>query len=225
MQRKLLGIINVNFNTTGQLLIIYFAFVKYLRKKWENNEAVHHLFLDFKQVFDSVTREVLYNILIEFGNPMKIVSLSKLCLTEIYSKVWVGKNLSDMFPIRNGLKQGDALSPLLFKFDLEYTINRVQVKQDGLKLNGTYQLMVYADDVNILGGSVHTVKENTEALVAASKESGLEVNADKTEYMVVSRDQNAGRIHSMKIDNSSIEVVEQFRYLGTTLTNENSSQE
>ena len=71
--------------------------------------------------------------------------------------------------------------------------------------------------VNILGGSVYTVKKNAEALVAATKEIGLEVNADKTKYMTVSRDQNAGRIHSMKMDNSPIERVEEFKYLGTTL--------
>ena len=65
----------------------------------------------------------------------------------------------------------------------------------------------------------------TEALVTATKEIGLEVNAHKTKYMVISRDQNAGRIHSVRIDNSSIERVEEFRYLGTTLTNQNSIQE
>jgi hypothetical protein len=73
-----------------------------------------------------------------------------------------------------------------------------------LKLNGAHQLLVYADDVNILGGSVNTVKENAEALVVAAKEIGLEVNADKSKYMVMSRDRNAGRGHSMKIDNNSI---------------------
>ena len=69
-----------------------------------------------------------------------------------------------------------------------------------------------------MGGSVVTVKKNAEALVAAAKEIGLEVNAHKTKYMTVSQDQNAGRIHSMKIDNSSIERVEEFKYLGTVLT-------
>ena len=100
--------------------------------------------------------------------------------------------MSDRFPIRNGLKQGDALSPMLFKFALEYAIRRVQVNQDGLKLNGTHQLLAYADDVNILGGSIHSLKENAETLLAATREIGLEVSTDKTKYMVTSRDQNAG---------------------------------
>jgi len=112
MRRKLSEIINVAFDTTGRLLIIYSAFAKYLRKNW---------------------------------NTMK-----------------------------------------------KFTIRRVQVNQDDLKLNGTHQLLAYADDVNILGGSIHTLKENAEALVAATREMGLEVSADKTRYMVMPRDQNAG---------------------------------
>ena len=86
------------------------------------------------------------------------------------------------------MKQWDALSPLLFNFALEYAIRRVQVNKDGLKLDGTHQLLAYSDGVNMLGGSIHTVKENSEALVVATKEIGLEVNADKTKYMVMSRE-------------------------------------
>jgi len=77
--------------------------------------------------------------------------------------------------------------------------------------------MVYAYDINILGGSVHTTKKITEALVVVSKENELEVNADKTKYMVMSRDQNAGRNQSINTDNSSFERVEQFKYLETNL--------
>ena len=80
--------------------------------------------------------------------------------------------MSDKFPIRNGFKQGDVLSPLLFNFALEYAIRRVQVKQDGLKLNATHQLLVSADDVNISGRSMHTIKKNTEAVVVARKRMG-----------------------------------------------------
>jgi hypothetical protein len=84
----------------------------------------------------------------------------------------------------------------------------------------THQLLDYANGVNILGGSVHTVKEKAEALVVATKQTGLEVNADKTKYMVMSRDWNAGRSHSVKNYNSSIERVEEFKYLGTMLTDQ-----
>ena len=73
--------------------------------------------------------------------------------------------------------------------------------------------------------SVLIIKKNTEALVGANKETGLEVKADKTMYMVMSRDKDAGRRHSIKIDNSAFERVEQFKYLGATLTNQNSIQE
>jgi hypothetical protein len=69
-----------------------------------------------------------------------------MCLTETYSRVREGKNLCEMFPIRNGLIQGDVLSPLFFNFALEYAIKRVHANQDGLKLNGMHQLLAYVDD-------------------------------------------------------------------------------
>ena len=122
-----------------------------------------------------------------------------MCLNETYSRIQVGKHLSDMLPITNGLKQGDALTPLLFNFAYEYANRRVQVNQDGLKLNYTHQLLVYADEFNILGRSVRTVKENTEASAVANKETRLEVIADKTKYMVMSPEQNAGRSQIQKL--------------------------
>jgi hypothetical protein len=93
---------------------------------------------------------------------------------------------------------------------LEYTIRRVQINQEGLKLNGTHQLLFYADDVNILRGILHPIKKNKDALVVASKETSLEVNAGN-EYMVTSRDQNAGH-NNIKNHNESFERVEQFKY-------------
>jgi hypothetical protein len=104
---------------------------------------------------------VLCNILNEFGIPLKLVRLIKIYLNETCSRVRVGKHLSDWFPVKNGLKQGDALSPPLFNFDLEYAVRRFQANQEDLKLNDTHQLLVYAGDVNILSKSIRTLKNRS----------------------------------------------------------------
>jgi hypothetical protein len=88
---------------------------------------------------------------------MKLVMLITIFSYETYIKVHIGKHVSDIFPIQNGLKQGDALSPLLSNFAFEYAIRKVQENQVGPKLNGTHQLLAYADDVNQLGDNTDTV--------------------------------------------------------------------
>jgi hypothetical protein len=104
---------------------------------------------------------------------------------------------------------------------LEYAIRRVQENQEGLILNGTHQLLAYADDVNIVGENIDTVQKNTKALLDASKEVGLEVNPEKTKYMLVSRCQNAGQRQSIKVGNRSFESMAKLKYLRTTLTDQN----
>ena len=97
----------MDFEAAGQIL----------EKKWEKSESVHQLFINFTKAYDSVRRQVLYIIPSEYGIPMKLAMLIKMCLNEIYSsRVPLGKHLSDMFRIRNGLKQGDAFLSLLFNF-------------------------------------------------------------------------------------------------------------
>jgi hypothetical protein len=130
---------------------------------------------------------------LKFVIPRKPVGLIQMCLNETYSTVLIGKYQSEKFPIQNGLKQGDALTPLLFIFAVEFAIRRVQENYEGLKLNGTHKLLVYDDGFNIVGEYIHIIKKNTETLSGASKEVGLQVNPEKTEYMLLSRSQKIAK--------------------------------
>jgi methyl-accepting chemotaxis protein len=129
--------------------------------------------------------------------------------------------LSDKFPIEGGLKQRDDLSPMLFNFALEYAVRKVQENQVSLESNETHQLLVCADDFNLLGNSVNTIKENTETLLEAIRDIDLVINAEKTKCMIKSHHLNSGQNQNTGTANESFENVTKFKISVTTLTSLN----
>jgi hypothetical protein len=130
---KLQGIISANFDVRYEQRTRGSTFVR----NWKCNGTVHQLYIDFKKACDSVRRQVLCSIFNEFSVPVKLIMSIKMRLNETCSKLRISKNLSDAFLIQNGLKGGNAFSPLLFNFALEYTMRMVQ-ESSRLDLNGTH---------------------------------------------------------------------------------------
>ena len=111
---EIIGDHQYGFGRKRSTIALIICIRQILETKWKYIEALYQFIIDYKKAYDYVRKEVLYSILIECDIPMKLVRLLKMCLTETYSRVRVDRNLSDMLPVRNGLKEGDALSSLYF---------------------------------------------------------------------------------------------------------------
>ena len=209
-----------NRSTSDQM----FAVRQLIEKNWEYNKPFHQLFVDFIKAYDSIIKTKMYQILITMGIPKKLVKMIQVCIHDNKGRVRVTNELSNPFEIREGLKQGDALSPLLFNLVLEYVIRYVQESKTGVTLNGTTQVLAYADDLDILGDNEEIVKENSERLITKAKEVGLDVSEEKTKYMINSRRRD-NPASNLKVLDKSFGRVYKFKYLGTIITENNDTKE
>ena len=200
-------------STTDQLFTVKLL----LQKCWEYNIDVYQIFVDFKQAYDSIDRSVLYNIMLNFGIPAKLVRLTRMTMTNTVSQVRVQNRLTDLFETRTGLKQGDGLAPTLFNLALEYVIRAMNMDSSGTLLIKSTQLVAYADDINIMSRRLGDAESLLHNLNNAAKEVGLHINESKTKAMMQSKTRTPAN-SSITVGDLNIEYVDNFNYLGCNLS-------
>ena len=206
-------------STTDQM----FTLRQILDKFREYNLQTHHLFVDFKAAYDSVKRNELWQIMLEYGFPTKLIKLSRMTLEGSKSCVRIAGETSVAFVTLDGLKQGDALSNLLFNIALEGAVRRANVQRNGTIITKSHMLLGFADDIDIIGIDRRAVEEAFRPFKREAARLGLTINTAKTKYMVAGRERGSsgGVGAEVEIDGERFEVVDEFVYLGTLVTCDN----
>ena len=210
-----------NRSTTDQIFTLRIL----LEKCYEFNIPVHQLFVDFRQAYDSIERHYLYETLRDFKVPKKLRNLIEMTLADTKSKVTIGGKKSRTIEIKRGLRQGDALSCILFNMTLERAIRKVDINPGGTLLNRTIQILGYADDIGILSRTEKDLKETYQKIEYESRCAGLKVNEEKTKYMIMRRNNQITPSQHIMTENSKFECVQEFKYLGAIVTANNENTE
>ena len=190
-----------------------------IEKKYEYRQNFWQLFIDFKKAYDSIHRESLYNIMDEVGIPKKLIGLTKMCMENTQYQIRVDNTLSEAFEVNSGLKQGDALSPLLFNLALEKTIREMQKEPTGITIGERkMQVLGFADDLNILGSSLNDTKRAAQVLEQAAGKVGLKINKEKTKIMKLLENEENEENTDDDDEAVSYEKVNEFQYLGAMLS-------
>ncbi|VVC40817.1 Reverse transcriptase domain [Cinara cedri] len=200
-----------NRSTTDQIFIIR----QVLQKMWEFDK-VYTLFVDFEKAYDSIHRPTLFNILKEFNMPRKLINLIKATMGNFELKIKIASSTSKSFKVTSDLRQGDALSLILFNLVLEKVVRDMNISE-GITLGlSKIGLLAYSDDIAIIGDNIEIVKIHCKKLMDAASKVGLRINDGKTEYMKLNRrDRTYRHRESMNVDGHIFHRVPQFKYLET----------
>lgn len=221
---KVLGEYQCGFRKGRSTTDHIFTMRSILEKFYENNLDLHQLYVDFAMAYDTVSRVGLVSCLKVLGVPFKIIRLIRMTLSHTVAKVMVQGELSCSFPISQGLRQGDPMSPVLFNLVLEMAVrNNSTTSTSGSIYNRTVQYLAYADDVAIIARSAGALKDAFADLESGAAPFGLKVNELKTKYLVTTR--RARRYGNLQASQHSFEGVKSFKYLGATLTSKNEIRE
>ena len=192
-----------------------------MEKSWEYNLDIHHIFIDFKQAYDSILRGQLWKILTNFGIPRKLVTLVKMCMEGSHNIIKIDGQLSEPFTVLNGLRQGDALSPVLFNFALEWVMRKIQEIPRIFTARGMKLILAYADDIDIISDNLGEATRTYMRLEEEAKKIGLTINEQKTKYMHMKRYSILRTPSNLSIGNASLQKTHEFKYLGTLITDDN----
>lgn len=182
---KIIGSYQCGFRKGKSTTDHIFANKLILEKHHEYNKDIHLVFVDFKQAYDNIDRSKLWTALRKFGIPEKLVRLIKMCNNNTQNVVRIMREVLEPFKVKNGLIQGDALSPALFNLALEEIIKSVPRGQR-MEVNEGYTCLAHADDLVLLGDTRQDVIQTLINLMKVSKQMGLSVNQEKTKYMFLS---------------------------------------
>ena len=200
--------------------------VRQLSEKYrEYGQSIWHIFIDYAQAYDSVHRNSLWNVLRSFRVPEKLIRVIKACYRSTKGKVRVGGMFTETFDVETGLKQGCPLSCALFNMVLEWILRRTPAQGDPIRLNNDVSVdrLAYADDVDFLGELFIPRDRQLSTFRAESRRAGLEVKEQKTKAMKASR--TPRDVDVVDVGELMLEVVESFKYLGSTLTSDNNMME
>ena len=220
---RVLGEYQAGFRKSRSTADQIFILRQILEKYWEFNKNMWHVFVDFRQAYDSVHRESLWKILKYFNIPDELIRLVKMCYRNTKCRVRIGGELTDAFDVRGGLKQGCALSTLLFNLALEWVMRKTPSRTGVWLDNLSMDRLAYADDVDFFGEDWDELEGTVQTFGNTAKRIGLEINQSKTKILKVSRnDRVTGNIGC---GDMVLEAVESFKYLGSTVTSQNRVEE
>lgn len=219
---EIIGDYQCGFRHNRSTIDHIFTLKQLMEKYWEFNKDQFHLFVDFKQAYDSIHRPSLWHILKEFNIPIKLINLTKMCLKETKSVVRIDGSCTEPFNIASGLRQGCILSCLLFNLVMEKVTRTINDREEGCKLNDINIMnLTYADDVDIIAESREDLTRLCIPIQEEASRVGLAINFEKTKFLYMSRSNTDRNMTNIMIDNKKIEEVESFKYLGATVTNLN----
>lgn len=182
--------------------------------------------MDFRQAYDSILRVKLWDAMAETGIPKKLVNITRVCVNGSRSRIRIGDVLADPFEVNRGLRQGDAISPILFNIALDKVIRTAEISVKLFGQDGPRLLLAFADDIDVVGNSVLTVKDLFSRVETQAEQIGLRINEGKTKYMYTSRTERRDRVgQNVTMGEYNFERVATFKYLGATIVQDNNLTE